>query len=350
MESMREADLVVVTDTGSTDDTVERLRCFGAVVYEEEICPWRFDAARNRSLEHVPEDADICVCTDLDERFLPGWREKLETAWQHSQMNCGLCAARTGRYLYNWSLKSDGSPNVQFYYFKVHSRNGFRWKCPVHEYIQYVGAEPLETVYIDGMILNHYPDPAKPRDAYLSLLELAVEEDPEDERMLCYLGREYLSRGEWRKSIDTLLAYLELPAANWEEERGAAMRWIANAFFRLGEMKEAYLWYGKACRETPRVREPYVEFAALCCEQEDWPMVLYLAEEALKIQERSKTFVNMSYAWDGTADDLCAVAAYRMDLPERALEHAKRALAYQPDSERLQNNVALLESTLSEAK
>ena len=69
MDSMSEADRVVVLDTGSDDDTVERLRARGAEVTVEQIVPWRFDVARNRSLELVPEDTDICVCTDLDELF-----------------------------------------------------------------------------------------------------------------------------------------------------------------------------------------------------------------------------------------------------------------------------------------
>ena len=74
MDSMAEADQVVVLDTGSTDATVQLLRARGAAVTEEVISPWRFDTARNRSLELVPQDADICVCTDLDEVFHPGWR------------------------------------------------------------------------------------------------------------------------------------------------------------------------------------------------------------------------------------------------------------------------------------
>ena len=80
MDSMGEADQVVVLDTGSEDSTVERLRARGAEVTVERISPWRFDTARNRSLELVPEDADICVCTDLDEVFHPGWRAALERA------------------------------------------------------------------------------------------------------------------------------------------------------------------------------------------------------------------------------------------------------------------------------
>jgi glycosyltransferase involved in cell wall biosynthesis len=55
MDSMSEADLVVVTDTGSTDTTVEKLKARGAIVYTEEISPWRFDKARNCSLDHVPQ-------------------------------------------------------------------------------------------------------------------------------------------------------------------------------------------------------------------------------------------------------------------------------------------------------
>jgi glycosyltransferase involved in cell wall biosynthesis len=59
MDSMSEADEVVVTDTGSADETVEKLRRRGAVVYVDEVKPWRFDAARNISLDHVPEDPRI---------------------------------------------------------------------------------------------------------------------------------------------------------------------------------------------------------------------------------------------------------------------------------------------------
>ena len=54
MASMSEADQVVVLDTGSTDETVSLLRSRGAQVTVESIAPWRFDTARNRSLELAP--------------------------------------------------------------------------------------------------------------------------------------------------------------------------------------------------------------------------------------------------------------------------------------------------------
>lgn len=342
MDSMSEADLIVVTDTGSDDGTVEKLKERGAVVYVDIVKPWRFDVARNISLDHVPEDVDICVCTDLDEEFEPGWRQKLEKAWlNHKPGNPGPIS-KTGRYLYNWSLKADGTPDIQFFYFKVHERKNFRWKCPVHEFVQYVGSIPLETVYIDGMVLNHHPDPKKSRGSYLPLLELAVKEAPDDERMRYYLGREYMYKSQWQKSIDTLKEYLAIPAARWNDERCAAMRWIAKSYFRLGLLNEAYSWYFKAIAEVPGMRDPYVEFSKMCYELKDWSMMYFLTVEALKIKEKSRTFVNMGYSWDYTPDDLCAISAYRLNMMDQSLEHAKKALEYAPNNERLKNNLNII--------
>ena len=106
MASMREADRVFVLDTGSDDGTPDLLSALGAEVTVEAVAPWRFDAARNRSLELVPADADICVCTDLDETFHPGWREKVEAAWK--------TGAQRLKYRYTWSFNPDGSEGVVF--------------------------------------------------------------------------------------------------------------------------------------------------------------------------------------------------------------------------------------------
>ena len=81
VKSMSEADGIYVLDTGSEDGTAEKLRSLGAIVEKAEIKPFRFDKARNRSLELVPQNADLCVCTDLDEVFSPGWRKAFEKAF-----------------------------------------------------------------------------------------------------------------------------------------------------------------------------------------------------------------------------------------------------------------------------
>ncbi|MGX8700967.1 tetratricopeptide repeat-containing glycosyltransferase [Caproiciproducens sp.] len=335
MDSMGEADVIVVTDTGSTDGTVEKLRERGAVVCTEEIKPWRFDAARNRSLEHVPEDADICVCTDLDEVFTKGWRECVEKAWRSG--------TTMGKYLYNWSLKEDGTPDVQFSYFKIHDRHSYQWAYPVHECLKYVGAGPEKIIYITGMELNHYPDATKSRGSYLPLLELAAKETPQDDRVAYYLGREYMYKGMWKECIAELKRHLALPSSVWKEERCASMRWIAKSCFRLSNPTEAFNWYCRAIAEAPHLREPYVECAQMAYQTSNWPMAYYMAAEALKIEQKSMVYVNMGYAWDHTPDDLCAIACYRLGLYGESLAHAKAALAFSPRNERLKNNLRLIE-------
>ena len=125
VDSMQEADDIYVLDTGSSDHTVERLKERGVHVTSQVITPWRFDVARNASLDLVPEDTDICVCTDIDEVFEPGWREKLESLWDESLTRL--------QYNYNWSLDEHGKPIVNFYIEKIHRRLGFTWTHPVHE-------------------------------------------------------------------------------------------------------------------------------------------------------------------------------------------------------------------------
>lgn len=335
---MKEADYIVVTDTGSSDHTVEKLLSGGASVIVENVSPWRFDAARNLSLSHVPEQADICVCTDLDEIFEPGWRECLEKAWTPD--------ATQGSYLYNWSLKNDGSPNVQFNYFKVHSRKGFQWQYPVHEVLEYIGEAQEKHVFIPGMVLNHYPDDTKSRGSYLSLLELAVQEMPESDRMHYYLGREYFYKGDWSNCIGTLKDHLRL--SSWGDERCSSMRFIAKAYYSLGNIGEASSWYYRAIAEVPDMREPYIEFAQMGYEIGDWALVFFTTGEALKINHKSETYINMGYSWDHTPDDLAAISCYRLGMYDRALQHAREAVRLSPGDERLILNLHDIEEAVKQ--
>ena len=103
-ESMKEADQIYVLDTGSTDKTVEKLKSHNIYVKQEIINPWRFDIARNKSLDLVPLDADICICTDLDEVFQKGWREKLEESWNDKITNsCWKSYTSTTSWSCTWS-------------------------------------------------------------------------------------------------------------------------------------------------------------------------------------------------------------------------------------------------------
>ena len=63
-------------------ESVSILKSLGVIVKEHKFTSFRFDEARNMALSMTPDDA-LCVSTDLDEVFLPGWRKLLEDNYFH---------------------------------------------------------------------------------------------------------------------------------------------------------------------------------------------------------------------------------------------------------------------------
>lgn len=332
-KSMQEADEIYVLDTGSTDQTVTKLKQLGVHVQIKKITPWRFDTARNLSLELVPYDTDICVCTDLDEVFEPGWRKKLEENWKPE--------TTTARYTYNWSLDQNNKPIVTFLYEKIHSRNNYTWIHPVHEVLKYKGTKEIKTS-IPSIILNHYPDKLKSRNSYLNLLELSVQEDNQNDRNLHYLGREYLFHQKYDQCIKTLKKHLNLKNATWKPERSASMRFIARSYKMKKELNKAIIWYKKAIKETPNIRDPYVELALLYYEEKKYKKLEEYLLEALRIRKHDLIYNNEPFSWDTTIYDLLSISYYYQEKYLLSLFFINLALEMEPENKRLQENKNLI--------
>ena len=337
MDSLKEIDKVYVLDTGSTDDTVSKLKQRGAIVEQKIIDPWRFDVARNLSLKMVPNDVDICICLDLDEVIQPGFIEIINNLWKNETTRL--------RYNYNWKLDKNNKPIVNFYVDKIHSRNNYKWTHPVHEVLSFIG-DKEEFITTDLITVNHYPDSTKSRGSYLKLLELSVKEDPLDDRNMHYLGREYMYYHKWNECIDTLIKHLSLKKATWKDERCASMRFIARSYKNLKRYEEANMWLLKAIDEAPYLRDPYVEMALLQYEMENYDKVIYYCNLALKIKKHPKTYINEIFSYDSTIYDLLSISYYYLKDRENAIKNINLALEMDKDNERLINNKKIFEKEL----
>lgn len=338
VESMSEADGIYVLDTGSTDKTVELLNDSGVKVKCKKVVPWRFDVARNLSLDMVPEDADICVCTDLDELFHQGWREKMEKTWTKETKRL--------KYRYTWNFNEDGSEGCVFWIGKAHSRNDFRWINPVHEVLKYLSETPYKETAVYGVQLDHHADNTKSRGQYLKLLELAVKENPDDDRNMHYLGREYMFNGMWDKCRKTLIKHLEMPSATWRDERCASMRFLARACYNLGMQDEQQQWIFRAIAEAPYMREPWLLASMVAAQKKEWAGSLYFAEKALEIKERSMSYINEAESWGARPYDLAAIASYYLGLYEKAFDYGKKAVEAEPDNKRIADNFKFYKDAL----
>ena len=337
--SMSEADYIAVLDTGSTDTTVSILNELGVITETEIISPWRFDHARNASMRLIPDDTDICVCVDIDEVFHPGWRKLLEDAWQD-----GVTRAR---YRYTWNFNDDGSEGVVFWSDKIHSYGDHIWTHPVHEILQYTGTDSERFITVPGIQLDHHADNSKSRSQYLSLLELSVEEAPDDDRNMHYLGREYMFYGMWDKCIETLMRHLDMPSAVWADERSASMRFIGKAYAAKGDVLSAKKWYLRAIAEAPYLREPYMYLASLLQSIGDWEGVIYFTRCALDITTRPESYICEAESWGALPYDLASLGYYYTGQFEKSLDMAKKALELMPDDERLQQNVEIIQAAIT---
>lgn len=332
-ESIKDADGIYVLDTGSNDNTVKKLKKNGIKVKKEKINPWRFDVARNKSLEMVPDDMDICICLDLDEVMVGDWKKSLLEAWNEDTDRL--------RYIYNWYIDDEGNPKVTYYADKIHKRKGFKWVNPVHEVLEFEGIE--KQTFTDNLVVNHYPDRTKSRGSYLPLLELSVKENPLNDRNVHYLGREYMYYERWNEAIDMLIKHLNLETATWKDERCASMRFIARCYKNLKRYDEAKMWLEKAMDEAPYLRDPFVEMALLCYEVEDYPNVIKYGELALTISENGKSYINEIFSYDETVNDLLSIAYFKTNDLDNAIKNAKRAFQINPNNDRIKKNLEIME-------
>ena len=338
VNSMKEAAHIYVLDTGSTDQTVNELKKHGVTVITKKIKPWRFDVARNESLKLVPFEDAICVCTDLDEVFEKGWRNKLEEIWNDSMNRLG--------YTYHWSLDENNQPLVSFYIEKIHSRFHYTWTHPVHEVLTYQSSKQENKKFTEQIVLKHYPDSSKSRSSYLPLLELSVKEDPDDDRNMHYLGREYMYYGKWNEAIDTLIKHLHLPTATWKDERCASMRFIARCYQNLNRFEEAHLWLSKAVKEAPYLRDPYMEEALLYYEEKNWKKVEKYCRLALKIKTHPKTYINEVFSWNETVYDLLSLSCYYQGKYHASLKYIKKAIEINPHDNRLKEKQKFIQKLI----
>lgn len=317
-DSAKDADGLFILDTGSSDGTVELARSLGINVNVSLFDPWRFDTARNASLAMIPNDYDMCIALDMDEVLVDGWQAELEKIpYQVTRP----------RYRYVWSWDGD-KPGLVYGGDKIHSRSGYMWKHPVHEVLYCESGEVQEWC---GLEIHHYPDHSKSRGQYFPLLELAVAEDPDDDRNAHYLAREYFFHGRLGEAETEFKRHLALPSAVWGPERAQSCRYL---FKITGDPA----WLRQAVSEAPGRREALVDLAMHHYERGEWNECLIAATAALKVKERPLEYLSEAFAWGALPHDLAAISAYNMGYFYQARYHGMEAIKLSPYDDRIVQN------------
>jgi hypothetical protein len=180
LDSFGEADHVCILDTGSTDGTWEYLQeaqksMPNLIISQETVIPWRYDKARNLSMELIPKETDIFFMADLDEVIKEkGWAQKVKNAWDPIFT----------RYIYDYHRDLDDNGNIirTIKEYRIHSREWTHWINIVHEAIVKDNGE--KRFYMDAcnpvdIAVWHYAKKGKQTN-YMELCERDLEEYPDD--------------------------------------------------------------------------------------------------------------------------------------------------------------------------
>lgn len=284
-ESAKTADLIVIADTGSTDNTIEIAKSyFNTTVYSINVIPWRFDHARTIALSLVPENIDICIALDIDEILVDNWRTIVETLWTTGN-NVNLLA-----YQYDWG------DSIKYMSLKIHSRHGWIWKNMCHEVVFPDPRTKAIMARTDLVLIKQMRDPTKSRQSYLDLMAANLKDTPNNAKIRFYYARELRAQNKIDECITELEILLNM-SSNLEPNE------LCNAYLSLANCYDQILYldrsktianYKKAIEISVNLgnlrREPWVEYAESCYNADEWEECMVAAKQALNIKSISIGF------------------------------------------------------------
>jgi mannosyltransferase OCH1-like enzyme/tetratricopeptide (TPR) repeat protein len=328
------ADLRIVCDTGSTDNTVELLKNHNVTVYNIAVKPWRFDTARNTALNLVPDDVDICIWQDLDEELLPGWREELEAAWKDNTV------IANHRYRHN-----DG---VWQWHSKIHARHNCIWTGPVHESLSWASEEfddPNRVIWLQNVWLDEHQNVTKDRKSYLHLMEKKVTEGVKDWKTYYFLAIEYQKVAQPLKAIETYKNAYDICPKTDLVDLSYISKTIANVYAEVSDRDEAEKWF-KVSTSHGNERESWFSFTEYCYNIQDWDNCYMAAKKCLNVNVKRDGYTQDPRAWSFLVYDYAAIAAHNLDMPKQAIMYGEKAIELNPEDARLKTNLEFYKERL----
>ena len=300
VSSAKEADHVVVTDTGSTDNSTKLLQDAGVTIYQEKIIPWHFGKARNIALSHVPKDVDCCLSLDMDETLNEGWRNIIEELWQN------------GVNLIKPSLYWDKEKTVVAHPARIHARHGFEWRGIVHETLKPL--IPVKEAITDKIVITHNGQ----KKSYLPLIQQALKENPNDLSMRVNLAEELYNLKRYDEAYNEFLKYLQLTelipvSKELMEQRAIICQRLAKLSIDMELPAMAIIhWLLRAVAECPTRREAWVYLAEGWMSVGDWANAYAAANKALSITDKKSETVVEEECWGDYPKYLASEAMKKM--------------------------------------
>lgn len=221
LESVKEADEIVIVDTGSNDRTIEIAKEYTDKVYYGDEYLWRddFSFSRNQSLDKCSGDWVLTI--DADETLEADGIKKIKEIIKDTKEQALFIKVKG---------KNGGSVHKSIRLFK---KGNIKWKGQIHNYLSVNDGGKIDVTIEYGYSDAHKKDP----DRALRILSKVVKENPASIREKYYLAREHWYRKDFKQALYYYDYYLE--TANWSPEMADAYLMKGYCYWNLGEIEKA---------------------------------------------------------------------------------------------------------------
>lgn len=260
-------DEIVVVDTGSTDDTIQIAKNYGAKLYE---IPWEnnFSKARNIAVSHV--DSDWILLLDAD--------EILEETSKQTLLTFIRTTKEDGAYfqIYNYKDKEQGKNYMIHNGIRLFRNNqGYLYEGKIHEQVvrEYHGNRGKTKFPKIPVIVHHYGylekvvEEKDKRGRNMPIIMQEIEHHPDNPYLLDCLGNEYNSLGDTKKAIELYEKVL------LKKEEGAS--YLPGLYLRLSVCYIKEKEFEKAIEIAYEAKNQYLQYM-------DYNYILALAWYELK--------------------------------------------------------------------
>jgi glycosyltransferase involved in cell wall biosynthesis len=339
---------VYILDTGSTDNTAEVARNWGAEVHEvgskflievdealaraindKYVVPgelpvinegdkqFDYSSARNYIAEF--SETDFIFTPDCDEIF---------TSFNIDVIS-GLIDSGVQQLEYNFvfSHLPDGSPAIQFLHSKAYNRKNLKWVGVIHEVLQ--GEANRQYVYEDVIKLEHFQNPETNRSHYLRGLAIDTYMNPENDRNSHYFGRELMFTGRHRSAIKELKRHLTM--GKMPMENAQSMTFIGDCYKELNMPEQQVEYLNKSILMDGTRREPYLKLAEFYLFNDRFLQAIAYGKATLEIPYNNYYANNMSHYTDIPHRILYNAYGFVGNIDEAKI-HLNKCLEYQPDN------------------
>lgn len=263
----------LIVDTGSTDGTqgVVHQALFG-IPGELIERPWvDFETNRNEALKLAKERGDYLLMMDADD---------------YLEISDGFRLPELVADGYLISQKTNEASSRSFnYLLLIKSSLPWIWKGRLHEELLCPEASRFER--LENIVHSCTRDGARSRDPKklfkdLELLKRIHREEPDNSRIVQFLGFTHEAVGQYRQA----LSYFEkrLSMGGWDEELFCAQYKVADLQKKLGlEPGLFFKSYGKAHQMRPWRAEPLFGIAAYAIEQQNFSLGYLTSKEAISL-------------------------------------------------------------------